>query len=487
MRRITSVFLAMLWLLSTLTLVVSAESNQLVLGESVTVSLSADEEAVYTFKPTQAGNYKITVAGGDKSLVVAEIYRANHSEKILDDGFTMTTDQKSYFGVNLKSLMAGLDTEETELMYMNAKAGSEIKLKLTDMTSFAMDIWNSVSPVLAKDFIKLFTPSTVTVTVEATELKPVKPGHRPHISHKDVFEFVPDHTGKYRFTSELADGAIPELTICDYTGYVGGSDSFTAASAEETDLNFDVTVDLQAGETYLIHCDNNAVNTETNESIGTFSLEVEDLTPSSITSVSYKKSLDTHNTFTVTANGRPAMIQFIEPDGGTRTYDRNNKNVAIKSYDADGNEVNSLDRTVAYEAWDIYSNMSAGVEIRTRAKYLDGTGYTWDSSTYSFTVELLEEVVDAGLRSITPSATSGKKGAVVTTVVTGPDAQGVHFRMPNNTTCTYYADDAVTLENGDLEFTGKAWMNDSGVNVVTVYIRSKNVWNEVGTIEYTAE
>lgn len=485
MKKITAVFLTIVLLLSILNLAVFAEGNQLVLGESVEISFDADEEIIYTFKPTQAGNYKITVAGGNKSLVTAEIYRANHSDKILDEGFTMTTDQKSYLGVNLKSLMAGLDTEETELMYMNAKAGSEIKLKLTDMTSFAMDIWNSVSPALANDFIKLFTPSTVTVTVEATELQPIKPGDKPHISHKDVFEFVPEHSGKYRFTSELADGAIPEVTICDYTGCVATSETFTTASGE-SDLDFDVTVDLQAGETYLVHCDNTAVNEE-NESIGTFSVEVEEVVSSNITEISYEKSLDTHNTFTVTANGRAAMIQFIEPDGGTRTYDRNNKNVTIKSYDADGNEVNSLDRTVAYEVWNIYTNMSAGVEIRARVKYLDGAVYTWDVNTYSFTVELLEKEIDAGVRSITPSATSGKKGAVITTVVTGPDAQGVQFRMSNNTTCTYYASKGVTLENGDLEFTGKAWMNDSGANVVTVLVRSNNAWNEVGTIEYTAE
>ncbi|MBQ8575684.1 MAG: hypothetical protein IJ447_06555 [Clostridia bacterium] len=482
MKKITAVFLAIVLLLSTLTLAVFAEGNQLVLGESVEISFDADESFVYTFKPTRAGNYKITVTGGAKSAVETKIYNAVAPEKILDEGFVMTTDEKYYMcgAVSLKNLMAQLDTEEEEFLYMNAKPGREFVLKLTDVTSMVEEAFEAF-----KGLAECFTPSTVTVTVEATELQPIKPGHRPHVSHKEVFEFIPDHSGKYRFTSELTDGAVPEITICDYTGCVATSEAFTTASGE-SDLDFDVTVDLQAGETYLVHCDNTAVNEE-NESIGSFSVEVEEIVGSNITDISYEKSLDTHNTFTVTANGRPAMIQFIEPDGGTRTYDRSNQNVTIKSYDADGNEVNSLDRTVTYEVWDIYSNMSAGVEIRTRAKYLDGAVYTWDTSTYSFTVELLEIEIDAGVRSITPSATSGNKGAVVTTVVTGPDAQGVRFRMANGTTTTYYSSKAVTLENGDLEFTGKAWMNEDGENVVTVLVRSNNIWNEVGTIEYTVE
>lgn len=483
MKKITAVFLAIVLLLSTLTLAVFAEGNQLVLGESVEISFDADESFVYTFKPTRAGNYKIAVAGGVRSIVDVEIYRESNPDNVLDSGFTMTTDVTGYVGfVKPKRIMAELKTSETELVYLNAKAGEEIQIKFTDQTTLVKELTENYS---MDGLVDCFTPSSVTATVEATELQPIKPGHRPHVSHKEVFEFIPDHSGKYRFTSELTDGAVPEITICDYTGCVATSEAFTTASGE-SDLDFDVTVDLQAGETYLVHCDNTAVNEE-NESIGSFSVEVEEIVGSNITDISYEKSLDTHNTFTVTANGRPAMIQFIEPDGGTRTYDRSNQNVTIKSYDADGNEVNSLDRTVTYEVWDIYSNMSAGVEIRTRAKYLDGAVYTWDTSTYSFTVELLEIEIDAGVRSITPSATSGNKGAVVTTVVTGPDAQGVRFRMANGTTTTYYSSKAVTLENGDLEFTGKAWMNEDGENVVTVLVRSNNIWNEVGTIEYTVE
>ncbi len=489
MKKLTAIFLTVLILISTMSIIGSAKDDkQLTLGEEVTVSFSANEEIVYTFKPSRSGNYKFTVTGGAKSVVTAEIYRTGHENKLLDDGFVITTDEKFICGAYVKPIMAMMDCDDVELMYMNAKAGSEISLKLKDETDTLKAACDAVG-VFGDDIMEGFTPSTVTVTVEAVELKPIKPGHghgHSGIHGKDAFEFIPEKSGTYRFTSALADGALPELTICDYTGYIAGSGAMTTASADSSTLDFDVSVELEAGETYLVICDNKAVDDE-NENIGSFDIEIEDLTSSNITNVAYNKSLDTHNTFTVTVEGRPAMIQFIEPDGGTRTYDRNNKNVTIKSYDADGNEVNSLDRNLSYEIWDIYSNMSAGVEIKTRAKYLNDAVYTWDKITYSFSVELLETVYDAELRSVTPAATSGLVGAVATTVVTGPDAEAIRFVMPNGTTTTYSASMASALENGDLQFVGKAWMNEIGTNTITVQIKLNDKWQTAATFDYTAE
>ena len=207
---------------------------------------------------------------------------------------------------------------------------------------------------------------------------------------------------------------------------------------------------------------------------------------SSISTINWTPSEDTHNTFTVAVTGRMAMIQFIEMDGGTRTYDRYNKNVKIVSYNAAGEEVNSLSRDVAYEVWTINTNL-IGPDVKARAKYLEGNSYKWETETYDFTVETLEPVVDADVRSITPAATAGKKGAVATTVVVGPDAQGIRFVMSNGTTTTYYADKATVLENGDLQFVGNAWANDAGLNTIIVKVRVNNVWVEAGTVEYTVE
>ncbi len=207
---------------------------------------------------------------------------------------------------------------------------------------------------------------------------------------------------------------------------------------------------------------------------------------SSISTITYTPSDDTHNTFDVVVNGRMAMVQFIEEDGGTRTYDRYNKNVTIKSYNAEGVEVNSLDRSVAYEVWTINTNL-IGPNVEVRTKYLVKNQYIWETEKYSFTLQFVEPTFDAEIRSITPAATSGKKGAVTTVVVVGPDAEGVRFVMENGTTSTYFADKAVVLDNGDLEFTGKAWMNEDGLNSVYVKVKVNGVWETVDCIEYTVE
>lgn len=200
----------------------------------------------------------------------------------------------------------------------------------------------------------------------------------------------------------------------------------------------------------------------------------------SITNVEYEKSSETRNTFNVTVEGRPAMIQFIEPTNGTRTYDRNHKNVTIKSYDAEGNEVNSLDRTAAYEVWSIYSNMMPNVEIRTRAKYLSNARYTWDSETYDFPMVLANPIVSMGL-----SAFEGEKGPVPATVVADDKTEKVMFKMPNNTSVTIST--YTTDENGNRVFTGKAWMNENGLNEIRVLIYRDRVWQLAGTLEYTVE
>lgn len=289
--------------------------------------------------------------------------------------------------------------------------------------------------------------------------------------------------------------------IVDAIAALEAKADYTALDAAIRDGNgYDPNVWTE--ETYAVLADALAAAAEVNRDLGESSQATIDAAAKAITdaiaglkekevkakimTINWTPSEDTHNTFTVSVEDRPAMIQFIEEDGGTRTYDRYNKNVTIVSYNADGVEVNSLSRDVAYEVWTINTNL-IGPDVKARAKYLSGTSYIWETETYNFTVEVLKPVYDAKVRSIGPAATSGKKGAVSTVVITGPDAQAIRFVMDNNTTTTYSADKAYVLANGDLMFTGNAWMNNDGLNIVKVQIKVAGVWTDAGTVEYTVE
>ena len=197
---------------------------------------------------------------------------------------------------------------------------------------------------------------------------------------------------------------------------------------------------------------------------------------SDVTKVEYVQQEDTHKDFTVTANGRKSMIQFMEPDGGTRTYDRYHKNVKITSYNSDGEVVNSMARDLAYEVWEIYSNMSVGNEIKVRGK-VNGK---WDAEKYSFTIEPYNPIISMEL-----SATSGKKGPVPATVIADDKTEKVMFKMSDNTSVTVST--YTTDENGNRAFTGKAWMNEDGLNEIRVYIYRNSVWRQAGTFEYTVK
>ena len=197
---------------------------------------------------------------------------------------------------------------------------------------------------------------------------------------------------------------------------------------------------------------------------------------SKITKVEYNETEDTYKNFTVTATGRQQMIQFIEPDGGTRTYDRYNKNVSITSYDIESNVVNAMSRDIAYEVWKIYSNMSVGVEIKVRGK----ENSNWNSAKYSFSIEPYNPIISMEL-----SATEGKKGPVPATVVADAKTEKVMFKMPNGTSVTIST--FTTDENGNRVFKGNAWMNEDELNEINILIRRKNVWKLAGTLEYTVE
>ncbi len=192
-----------------------------------------------------------------------------------------------------------------------------------------------------------------------------------------------------------------------------------------------------------------------------------------VTDVTYIPSDDTHKDFTVTANGRKQMIQFIEPDGGTRTYDRYNKNISITSYNAEGEVVNAMSRDLAYEVWEIYSNMSVGVQIRVRSK----ENFVWDSEVYRFSVKKYNPLV-----SMTFLSYENKKGKVPAEVVADDKTEKVMFKMPDNSSVTVSA--FTTDEDGNRVFMGNTWINNDFYNEIKVYIRRDNVWAYVGSLNY---
>ena len=199
-----------------------------------------------------------------------------------------------------------------------------------------------------------------------------------------------------------------------------------------------------------------------------------------VTNVEYTSSTSTRNEFKFTATGRPDKIQVIEPDGGTRTYDRYHTKVEIVSYDENGNVVGAMSRELSYEVWTIEMNVPAGIELTAIARY----GREWSKKApYKYTVILATPEFDDEVYSMTLAATEGKQGRVGATVVTGLDVQGVRFVMDNNTTATYYSS---TEADGKLTFVGNAWMNHEGENIIVVKIRVNNAWLNAGELTYNA-
>ena len=156
--------------------------------------------------------------------------------------------------------------------------------------------------------------------------------------------------------------------------------------------------------------------------------------------------------------------------------------MTIVSYDKDGNVVDSRSRDLAYEVWTVNSNLNVGetgIRVRTTS------GWEKMDDAYKFVYQVAP--TDSAVLSAELAATSGKKGAVATTIVTGPDAEYVQLKMDDGSTCTYAASKATVNEAGNLVFKGYSWANHSGENVITVRVLAANKWTDAATLTYTAE
>ena len=89
------------------------------------------------------------------------------------------------------------------------------------------------------------------------------------------------------------------------------------------------------------------------------------------------------NLYKIKVEGRGTKVQFITPDGMTRTYTRHNVTVkSITSYDADGEETNDTSVTLDYEVWMIDAKLASKLKYKVAGKFEAGWNRADDAVTY---------------------------------------------------------------------------------------------------------
>ena len=201
-----------------------------------------------------------------------------------------------------------------------------------------------------------------------------------------------------------------------------------------------------------------------------------------VTDVTYTPTWDSVNDYGFTVSGRADKLQVIEANGGTRTVTRNSPNVVIKSYDINGNEVNSLSRELDYEVWTVNTRLTPDTELQVHAKYNN----EWVDATYRFSVSTLYS--DKTLKKAELSATSGGQGVVNCNIVTGSGVSKVRVEYEDGMTSTYHSGYA-TLDVENMTYTYditiKAYR--TGEIPYKIYIKTPSGWQYATTLTYTAE
>ena len=130
-------------------------SNILTVGKTENLAFSVDETKVHIFNPKSDGDYKITVSGLEKSIVNVEIYK----NKVLSfQSIVAKLDDNSPFSDAYKN---SFTFPSVENLMENVKAGEEIVIKLSDMTSESVNVSAEF-----KSIVKYFSPSSVSVLIE---------------------------------------------------------------------------------------------------------------------------------------------------------------------------------------------------------------------------------------------------------------------------------------------------------------------------------
>ena len=204
---------------------------------------------------------------------------------------------------------------------------------------------------------------------------------------------------------------------------------------------------------------------------------------SSVKGVTYNPSWSSVNDYSFTVNDRADKVQVIEATGATRTFARNNSNVVIKGYDAEGNEVSSLSRELDHEVWTIRTRLTPNSDLQVHAKYKN----EWESLTYYFSVSTLSS--DKTLKSAELSSTSGNPDSVECKIVTGSGVNKVRIEYDDGMTTTVASSMAV-LDEANMTYTYNLSVKPrhSGENNFKIYIKNPtDGWTYATTLTYTVE
>lgn len=210
-------------------------------------------------------------------------------------------------------------------------------------------------------------------------------------------------------------------------------------------------------------------------------------TKGAVTNVDWTPSTNVKNTFYVTVKNvggtYAAKVQFVNPNGTTRTFARRDAAVTVTSYKADGTICHELDDEAAYEIWAINTKMTTDVDVKVIAKF----DYKWESKdlAYSFKVTLAQRNLNTAVYSVTPEALEGDTVGVRVNVdvVTGADVQRVRTVMENGSTLTCM--NYTLSEDGNTKtFSCPASIKHTGENVIKVQVKYNNTWHDYSTFTY---
>ncbi len=204
---------------------------------------------------------------------------------------------------------------------------------------------------------------------------------------------------------------------------------------------------------------------------------------SSVKDVAYTPSWSSVNDYSFTVDGRADKVQIIEATGATRTFTRNNGSVAIRGFDADGNEVSSLSRELDHEVWTLKTRLTPDSSLKIHAKYNN----VWEDQMYYFSVSTLRS--DTTLKSAELSEASGTQSSVDCKIVTGSGVNKVRIEYEDGMTTTVNSSAAV-LDEANMTYTYNLSVKPrhSGENSFKVYIKTpSDGWIYATTLTYTAE